>query len=225
MNYPPPATPPFGQGGYPPPPGQPPVPPGWMPPAGPPPKRPGPGRTIAWLAAGLVLVLALIGGVALIVRSGDSEGADEEAGGGAHDASCEAYADVVLSSEVWAASELDPDKLQKMYDAALADITDETVEELVKEEATTVVSYYRAVAEWKQSMQDALSRGEYPDTELPAEITAQQSEIPKVKGAVIEECKDTWPAPDEPLPSISERTLISPSPAELGETPSWMDEN
>ncbi|MCR1786629.1 hypothetical protein KVF89_29105 [Nocardioides carbamazepini] len=216
MNHPQPGAPPSGPGGYPPPPGQPPYPQGWPAPGGPPPKRGRTGLTLALLAAGLVLVLVVIGAVALVVRGGDAEDSDSGAGG-AHEASCEVYADVVSSSEIWAATEFDPDKLQEMYDAALADITDDEIEELVSAEATVVVAYYRAVAEWKQSMMDALGRGESPETTLPDELTTQQGEIPRVQGAVIEACADVLPQreDDAPVPRVTAPSL---------DKPTWMDE-
>ncbi|WP_436700126.1 hypothetical protein [Nocardioides sp. BYT-33-1] len=219
MNQPPPGTPPFGQGGHPPPPpGQPPYQQSWTPPAGPPPRGSGTGRTLVWLAAGLVLVLIVIGVVALVVRGGDSADSDDKAGGGDRQTSCETYAEVVWSSEIWAATDFDPEKLQEMYDAALADIRDDEIEELVSAEASVVVSYYRAVGEWKQSMMDALGRGERPETTLPAELTAQQGEIPRAQGAVIEACADVLPQRDDdaPVPRVTAPTL---------ESPSWMDED
>ncbi|MDQ6527292.1 hypothetical protein RB608_27000 [Nocardioides sp. LHD-245] len=225
MNQPHPGTPPFGQGGHPPPPpGQPPYQQGWPPPpAGQPPRGSGSrgsgtGRTLVWLAAGLVLVLVVIGVVALVVRGGDSADSDDKASGGALQASCEAYADVVLNSEIWAATDFDPDKLQEMYDAALAEITDVEIEELVSAEATVVVSYYRAVGEWKQAMMDALGRGETPETTLPAELTAQQGEVGRQQRAVIAACVDVLPQRDDdaPVPQVTAPTL---------ERPSWMDED
>jgi hypothetical protein len=215
MNHPQPGTPPSGPGGYPPPPGQPPYPQGRPAPGGPPPKRGRTGLTLALLAAGLVLVLVVIGAVALVVRGGDAEDSDSGAGG-AHEASCEVYADVVSSSEIWAATEFDPDKLQEMYDAALADITDDEVGAAVQEEATVVVSYYRALLEWKQSTEDALARGEYPDTAMPAEITEQSGEIARVQGAVAEACQDVLPGRgDKPAPRVTAPSL---------DKPTWMDE-
>lgn len=215
MNYPPPPAPPSGPGGFPPP-GQPPYAQTWAAPAGPPPpRRSRTGLTIALLVVGLVLVLGVIGVVALVVR-GDDSGDSGSTGGDAHEASCEVYRDVVLNGEVWAATDLDPDKLQEMYDAALADITDDEVEALVEEEATVVVSYYRALREWKQSLEDALAKGEYPDTAIPADITSQQGEIPASQAAVLEACQDVLPAGnDKPIPKITAPTL---------NTPSWMEE-
>ncbi|GAA4090917.1 hypothetical protein ACFFOS_26415 [Nocardioides kongjuensis] len=204
---------------YPPPPGQPPYAQTWAAPSGPPPpRRSRTGLTIALLAVGLVLVLGVIGVVALVVRGDDSDGSDEPAGagGGAHEASCEVYRDLVLNSEVWAATDLDPDKLQEMYDAALADITDDEVAGLVEEEATVTVSYYRALGEWKQSLDDALAQGEYPDTAIPDDITAQQGRIPESQAAVVEACQDVLPAGnDKPIPKITAPTL---------NTPSWLDD-
>jgi hypothetical protein len=219
VNHPPPPLP-SGPGGFPPP-GQPPYAQTWAAPAGPPPpRRSRTGLTVALLAVGLVVVLGVIAVVALVVRGDDSDSsgdAGDSAGAGrAHEASCEAYRDVVLNSEVWAATDLDPDKLQEMYDAALADITDDEVEALVEEEATVVVSYYRALGEWKQSLEDALAQGEYPDTAIPADITAQQGEIAQAQLAVVEGCRDVLPAGDDkPLPKITAPTL---------NTPSWLDE-
>lgn len=187
MNQPHPGTPPYGPPqGWPPPPGSPPV--------GPPPGRRGPGRTLAWLAIGLVLVLGVIAVVALVVRgdSGDSAASDDEPGDSARETSCAAYRDVVQSSELWAAADADPDRLQEMYDAVLADIAsagDDEIETLVTEEATVVVSYYRALADWKQETEDAISRGEYPDSNIPDEITAQRGEITRTQAAVVEACQ------------------------------------
>jgi hypothetical protein len=203
--------PPSGQGGDPPP-GQPPYPQGWPAPAGPPPTRGRTGLTLALLGAGLVLVLIVIGVVAVVVRGeGDAEDSDGDAGG-AREASCEVYADVVLSSEIWAATDFDPDKLEEMYDAALGDITDDTVEAAVEGEATVVVSYYRALGEWQQSVDDALARGEYPDTAIPAEITDQRGEIARTQGAVAEACQDVLPdRGDEPAPSVTAPSLSNPT--------------
>jgi hypothetical protein len=219
MNYPPPPVPPTGPGGFPPP-GQPPYAQTWAAPAGPPPppKRSRTGLTIALLAVGLVLVLAVIGVVALVVRGDDSDstGDSDSARGGAHEASCKAYQDVVLNSEIWSATDFDPDKVQEVYDAALADITDDEVATLVEEEATVKVSYYRALREWKQSVDDALARGEYPETTMPAELTTQASEIQETQRAVLESCKDTFPdRGNQPVPKITAPTL---------NTPSWMEE-
>ncbi|XBB65172.1 hypothetical protein ABFU82_13715 [Nocardioides sp. WV_118_6] len=169
--------------------------PPYGPPSGPPPRR-GPGRTLAWLAAGLVLVLLVLGAVALVVRNdsgddGDSGSADGESGDVAREASCDAYRDVVQSSELWSAADADPDRLQEMYDAVLADIAtagDDEMAALVTDEATVVVSYYRALADWKQEMEDAVRRGEYPDTTVPTEITSQRGEITRTQGAVVEAC-------------------------------------
>ncbi|NYG59440.1 hypothetical protein BJ980_002363 [Nocardioides daedukensis] len=214
MNDPHPGTPPSGQGGFPPagqggfpPPGQ-----FGYPPAGHyPPPRKGSGRTLIWLAAGLVLVVAVIGIVALLVRGGgDSE---DKADDGPRGQSCATYQDVVLSSEMWSATEFDPDRLQEMYDTVLEDITDEEIESLVSEEATVVVDYYRAIGEWKQSMEDALSRGETPETTIPAELQAQQADIPRTQAAVREACREFLPqAEDGPAPSITARPLVTPSP-------------
>jgi hypothetical protein len=204
MSYPPPPPPPHAQT--------------WAAPSGPPPKRSRTGLTIALLAVGLVLVLGVIGIVALVVRGDDSDGSRDSAGdaGGAHEASCEVYTDVVLSSEIWAATEFDPDKVQELYDAALADITDDDVAALVEQEATVKVSYYRALREWKQAAEDALSRGEYPETTLPDDLTAQHTEIQDAQRAVLEECQDTFPdRGNQPVPKITAPTL---------NTPSWMDE-
>lgn len=200
---------------HPPPPAPPPYPQGWPAPAGPPPPRRRTGLTLALLGAGLVVVLMVIGIVALFVNEG-SKKPDDQAGG-AHEASCEVYADVVLSSELWSATEFDPDKLQEMYDAALADITDDEVGGLVEEESAAVVSYYRALAEWKQSVDDAVARGEYPDSAVPAEVTAQQAEIPRTQAAVAGACSDVLPGRgDEPAPRVTAPTLQNPSPSELG---------
>lgn len=217
MNYPPPPPPPpppSGQGGFPPP-DQPPYAQTWGAPAGPPPKRPRTGLTLALLGAGLVLVLVVIGVVALVVRGDGSDGADGTSGG-AHEASCEVYVDVALNSEIWAATEFDPVKLQEAYDAALGDITDDEIAALVTEEATVAVGYYQALEDWKQGVDDALAQGQIPDTEVPAEITSQQAEVQKAQGAVSEACQDVYPdRGDEPLPSITAPTL---------ERPSWMDD-
>lgn len=217
MNYPPPPAPSSGPGGFPPA-GQPPDAQTWAAPSGPPPRRSRTGLTIALLAVGLVLVLGVIGIVALVVRGDDSDGSGDSAGdaGGAHEVSCEVYTDVVLSSEIWAATEFDPDKVQEVYDAALADITDDEVATLVEAEATIQVSHYRAVRDWEQAAEDALSRGEYPETTLPAELTAQRTEIQDAQRAVLEECQDTLPdRGDQPVPKVTAPTL---------NTPSWMDE-
>ncbi|WP_193611670.1 hypothetical protein [Nocardioides lijunqiniae] len=200
-----PLPPSVGQGGFPPP-GQ--------PPHTQPPKGPRTGLTLALLGAGLVLVLVVIGVVALVVR-GDGSDKEDDTSGGAHEASCEVYADVVLNSQIWAATEFDPDKLQEAYDAALADISDDEIAALVKEEATVTVAYYQALQDWKQGVDDALAQGQTPDTEIPAEISSQQAEIPKAQGAVIQACQGVYPDRDEPLPSITAPTL---------ETPTWMDE-
>ncbi|MBM7516151.1 hypothetical protein [Nocardioides nitrophenolicus] len=198
MSYPPPPPPP------------PPYAQTWPVPGGPPPKRPRTGLTLALLAGGLVLVLGVIGVVALVVRGDDSEG--DDAREGAHQASCEVYTDVVLNSEIWAATEFDPDKVQEVYDAALADITDDEVAALVEEEATVKVSYYRALREWKQDAEDALSRGEYPETTLPPELTAQGTEIQGAQRAVLEECQDTFPdRGNQPVPKVTAPTLEKPS--------------
>lgn len=215
MNHP--LPPPSGQGGFPPP-GRPPYTQTWPAPApgGPPPKGPRTGLTLALLGVGLVLVLVAIGVVALVVRGDDSDSADDAAGG-AHEASCDVYADVVLNSQIWAATEFDPDKLQETYDAALADITDDEIAALVEEESRVTVAYYRALQDWKQGIDDALAQGQYPDTEMPAEITSQQAELPKAQGAVIDACQDVYPdRGDEPLPSITTPTLLErPTPTDL----------
>jgi hypothetical protein len=67
-------------------------------------------------------------------------------------------------------------------------------------------------------MMDALGRGERPETTLPAELTAQQGEIPRAQGAVIEACADVLPQreDDAPVPRVTAPTL---------ESPSWMDED
>lgn len=209
MNQPPAGTPSFG----------PPPPP---PPFAPPPQRSGNGRTVLWLVAGLVLVLAVIAALAFVVLGGDDDDKDdkEAAGdGGARTASCESYQTLIMSSEVQAAAGFDPDELQSMYDAVLADVEDDKeFAALVEDEAAAVVPYYRALAEWKQSMEDALSRGEYPETTVPAEITDQQGELQSAQRGVLEACSEVWSNGDdggEPIPEITAPTL---------ETPSWMDE-
>ncbi len=227
MNQPPPGPPPPGYGGFPPPPGQPPFPPGWHPQPGqqpgrqpgPPPRRSRTGLTIALLAGGLVLVLAAIGITWLLVNE-DGSGDDDGDGGGASSAAreeaCDVYADVLLDSEIWAASELDPDKLQEVYDAVLADISDDELATLVEAEAEATVSYYAALAAWEQETLDAVSRGEYPDTTIPSEITDQQGEVTRTQGAVIEACAGSLPdRGDGPAPSITAPPL---------ETPGWMEE-
>lgn len=226
MNYPPPPPPP-GEGGFPPPgrpnqqPGLPPYAQTWAAPgqvpAGPPQKGPRTGLTLALLGGGLVLVLVVIGVVALVVRGNDSDGADGSAGGDARKESCEAYTDSVWNVEVRSAAEADPDKLQEVYDAALADITDDEFAALVEDEATITVAYYQAIGDWRQDLEDALSRGEIPeDTNLPAEITAQQEELQKAQKATLEACADVFPdRGDEPLPSITAPTL---------DRPTWMDD-
>lgn len=214
MNQPPSGPPPYGPGGHPhggyPPPGQ-----------QPPPARSGSGRTLAWLAAGLVVVLVAIGVVALVVLGGDDEGDggrnDDKASSGALKDSCEVYRDVVWSDQTWAATDVDPDRVQEMYDAVLADVTDEDLKALVTTESEIAVDYYRTVEEWKQSMEDALGRGETPDTALPAELTEQRAELTAAQGDVIEACKDVLPEPeDRPRPSITAPPL---------DRPSWMDED
>jgi hypothetical protein len=207
MNQPPAGTPSFG----PPPP----------PPFAPPPQRSGNGRTVLWLVAGLVLVLAVIAALAFVVLGDDDDKDDKEAAGdgGARTASCESYQTLIMSSEVQAAAGFDPDELQSMYDAVLADVEgDQEFAALVEDEAAAVVPYYRALAEWKQSMEDALSRGEYPETTVPAEITEQQGRLQSAQRGVLEACSDVWSSGDEgdePIPEITAPTL---------ETPSWMDE-
>ncbi len=202
MNQQHPGTPPYGQGGWPPPGQQ------------PPPTRPGSGRTLAWLAAGLVVVLLVIGAVALVMLSDgddDDAGKDDQAGGDARKASCEVYRDVVLSPEIWAATDLEADKLQEMYDAVRADLTDDEIDELVAAESDVVVGHYRAVDEWKQSMEDALSRGENPDTSLPAEITGGQAAITQARTAVLEACAGALPQGDGgPQPQLTAPPLDRP---------------
>ncbi|KRB76935.1 hypothetical protein ASE01_09195 [Nocardioides sp. Root190] len=203
-----------------PPPGPPPPPyaPGWPPPAGPTPPRRRTGLTLVLLAVGLVVVLGVIAVVALVVRGDDGPGSGGDGGDdSARATSCEVYADVVMSSELWAATEFDPDKLQEMYDAALADITDDEIATVVGEEATVVVSYYRDLEEWKQSVDEALARGEYPESAIPAEISDQRGELTRAQGAVAEACGDDLPGRlDDPAPSITAPTLESPSPGPLG---------
>ena len=176
-----------------------------------------------WLVAGLVLVLAVIAALAFVVL-GDDDKDDEDdknaAGdGGARTASCESYQTLIMSSEVQAAAGFDPDELQSMYDAVLADVEDDQeFAALVEDEAAAVVPYYRALADWKQSVEDALSRGEYPETTVPAEITEQQGQLQSAQRGVLEACSDVWSSGDEgdePIPEITAPTL---------ETPSWMDE-
>lgn len=202
--------------------GPPPPPP---PPYAPPPQGSGKGRTVLWLLAGLVLVLAVIGVVAFVVLGGDEDdkdgkdGKDAAGDGGARTASCESYQTLIMSSEVQAAADFDPEELQSMYDAVLADVEDDQeFAALVEDEAAVVVPYFQALADWKQSTEDALSRGEYPDTTVPAEITEQRGELARVQGAVLEACSESWSSGDEgdePVPEITAPTL---------ETPSWMDE-
>ena len=71
-----------------------------------------------------MFVLLVILVVFLLVRDED-EKADEDTSSGAsssdaRETSCQAYAEVALSSETWAATQVDPDKVQQLYDAALA---------------------------------------------------------------------------------------------------------
>lgn len=216
--------PPFGQG-------YPQNPAGWGPPAGLPPQRPRTGRTLAWLAAGLVLVLVVIGGVALAMSGGDDEESEASgsstpaAGSGSHVASCQTYLDVVASSEVWAAAGTDPVKMKSMYDQVVADIEDPTVKSLVTAESEAVVAYYEALAEWKTSLEEALSNGDDPDTTMPTEMVALQKKIPAAQGAVLQACADVGSQgggndPEEPVPSITAPTLETPAV----ETPSWMED-
>ncbi len=200
--------PPLGPPGFPPQ-GGPALPPG-------PPKRSNTGRTLLFLGLGLVLVIAVIATVALVVRGDDkgdsgAAGNSDPKGGGARKESCQTYVDLALNSEIWSATDLDPDKLQEMYDAVLGEITDDKVHDLVAEESEVVVGYYSDLADWKQQMMDALGKGETPDTELPADLTAQQPEIGKAQRAVLDACKEFLPpAPDGPIPSITAPTLDIP---------------
>lgn len=224
--------PPYGQPPYdqpswsgpagPPPPGQP--QPGWAAPAGGPPKGPNTGRTLAWLAGGLVLVLLVLGGVALFMRgdSGDSDTAEDAgpSGDGTHESSCQTYLDVVASSEVWSSAGADPAALTKMYDAVLAEIDDDEIKALVTTESEAVVPYYEKLSAWRTALEDAAKNGEDPDTTMPVEMTELRSKITAAQSAVLAECSDVSvdgddTDPDEPVPSITAPPL---------DRPSWMDE-
>lgn len=201
MNYPQqPGMPPYGQGAYPPPPGQAP--------------RSGNGRTLLWLSAGLVVVLLVIGAVALLVlRDDDSSDSDADAAGSARADSCEVYSDAMLNVETWAAADSDPDQFQELYDALAEDITDDEIRDLVAKEAEVVVAQKRGMAEWKQSMEEALRKGEEPDTTLPDNLVGANSGVPQAQAAVVEACADVLGTDndDAPIPEITAPSLDLPS--------------
>lgn len=188
---------PYGHGAYPPPPSQAP--------------RPGSGRTLLWLAAGLVVVLLAVGAVALLVLGDDSDESPGEGTSNARDESCAVYSESMLNVETWAAVGNDPDRMQELYDALAEDITDDEIRALVAAEAEAMVAQKRGIQEWKASMEEALERGEHPDTTLPDGLGAD-SPAPKAQAAVINACASALGADDDaPVPQVTAPTLDLPS--------------